>query len=362
MCKSSRLFRNIWVLFALQTSIAFAQPLSQLDIDSYLDNQIPDLISSYSLPGLALAVFGFGEDTIVRAYGLRQTSTRQPMTSSTILQAASISKTMFAVTVMKLVEKGVLDLDVPLAQYSKYETIAADSRSELITARMVLSHTSGLPNALPRGVQPSIGFQPGSRFSYSGWGFRYLQQVVETLTGKSLNLIMEEELWGPLDMNHSSYIWRDEFAFNVADGHRADQTLGREIRRLEREYAEGGVVTTIDDLAKFGEYVLAQITAGNELYLSMVEPQIDIRDYGEGKRMSWSLGWGVEETPAGASIWHTGAAGYFQAFMMLDLDSEKGFAILVNSENGQQIKPDLVTDLLGSNHLSTEYSPSALSR
>jgi|GEM_PF-3588861 len=163
MCKSYRLFRNIWVLFALQASIAFSQPLSQFDIDSYLDNQVPDLISSYSLPGLALAVFGFGEDTIVRAYGLRQTSTRQPMTSSTILQAASISKTMFAVTVMKLVEKGVLDLDVPLAQYSEYETIAADSRSELITARMVLSHTSWSgqvicdnPVKLLSPIQPSL--------------------------------------------------------------------------------------------------------------------------------------------------------------------------------------------------------------
>lgn len=226
---------------------------------------------------------------------------------------------------------------------------------------MILAHTSGLPNALPPGESPSIGFEPGSQFRYSGWGYRYLQQVVEELTGRNLDDLMREQVYEPIGLNRTGYLWREEFEFSAADGHRGDGEFGREIIKFDREYAEGGIITTIDDLARYAEYMLEAIDANSALMQSIVDPVVEIRSFGVDGKMSWSMGWGVEETALGRSIWHTGSYGEFKAFIILDVSRSEGLAVMINSENGLDLIPELVSSLMGEHHLVDEYSPSALS-
>jgi hypothetical protein len=96
----------------------------------------------------------------------------------TVFQAGSVSKTVFAYAVMKLVERNILDLDTPLTRYSPIRILEGDPRLDLITARHVLSHTSGLPNWRSERNPLSIRFTPGERYLYSGEGYSYLQSVV----------------------------------------------------------------------------------------------------------------------------------------------------------------------------------------
>ena len=113
------------------------------------------------------------------AFGTRRQDSGEPVRTDTIFQAASLSKPVFAITVLRLVELAVLELDTPLSGYLPDEYGADDSQLDQITARHVLSHTTGWPNWRPDG-QPLRRESPlGERFTYSGEGYVYLQHVAE---------------------------------------------------------------------------------------------------------------------------------------------------------------------------------------
>jgi CubicO group peptidase (beta-lactamase class C family) len=170
-------------LLTLLPISAIAQNLRTDDL-TLLDELVPSLMLKNNIPGVAISIVRTSGESIAKSYGVLNAELDDPVTNTSIFEAASTSKPMFAQVVMTLVEQNVLTLDQPLSDYIEFETIANDERSELITARMVLTHSSGLPNAVPRGESPSIMFEPGTQYQYSGWGFRYLQNVVEELTQK----------------------------------------------------------------------------------------------------------------------------------------------------------------------------------
>jgi CubicO group peptidase (beta-lactamase class C family) len=161
-----------------------------------MDQQVLHLINSAQIPGLALAVIQKGEIVYTKGYGLLKSDSAAKVTEQTIFDAASLSKPVFGYAVFKLIEAGKLSLDTPLYTYLPYPDIAYDERYKKITARMVLSHTTGFPN-WRGGDKLKIQFTPGEKFSYSGEGFVYLQKVVEKITGKSLNEVMQEMVFTP---------------------------------------------------------------------------------------------------------------------------------------------------------------------
>src|SRR4030095_1153264 len=121
------------------------------------------------------------------AFGVKNASTREPVDDNTVFEAASLSKPVMAYAALKLVDAGKLDLDKPLAQYLEKPYLEGDDRLNLITARRVLTHTTGFPNWRQQGQPLKIVFPPGERFSYSGEGFVYLQKVIERLTGQAFD-------------------------------------------------------------------------------------------------------------------------------------------------------------------------------
>lgn len=109
---------------------------------------------------------------------------KRQVDNETVFEAASISKTVFAYVVMKLCEKGIMNLDTPLSHYLPSPILADDERSNLITARLVLSHQGGLQNFRGLDDPLKIHFTPGTDFMYSGEGYYYLQSAVTQLVGK----------------------------------------------------------------------------------------------------------------------------------------------------------------------------------
>jgi CubicO group peptidase (beta-lactamase class C family) len=165
---------------------------------------------------------------------------------------------VFAYAVLKLCEDGILSLDRPLTTYST-ERLLDDPRVDLITARRVLCHTTGLPNW--RSGPLSLAFTPGERWSYSGEGYWYLQSVITQLLGHvdpdncsvfedglrvcatNIGDYLKANVLTPFGMTSSGYIWNDEYETRVAQGHDAhDGDRVRKVpRRGDRSEAAGHV-------------------------------------------------------------------------------------------------------------------------
>src|SRR6185369_16401263 len=148
-----------------------------------------DLMQLAGVPGLSLALVQNDEVNQVLALGVRNVQSREPVNAETIFEAASLSKPVVAYAVLQLVDAGALSLDVPLAHYCP-SIVPDDAAAVLITARHVLSHTSGLPNLGSVKYPLRTFFSPGSRFSYSGQGFAFLQLAVESLLGEALEVTL----------------------------------------------------------------------------------------------------------------------------------------------------------------------------
>jgi CubicO group peptidase (beta-lactamase class C family) len=206
------------------------------------DPDLQSLLSRHGVPGLALAVVGNGAPVEVATAGVRNAVIGTPVDADTVFEAASLSKPVFAYAVLQLIDSGVLSLDTRL--------------SAAITVRHVLTHTSGLPNWRAKTTPLKTYFAPGERFSYSGEGFVWLQQVVETITGEPTDRLTERLVFEPLEMRRSSYIWQPAFDGAHADPHNAGSSPQSKKKPTEANVAYS-FQTTAPDYARFLGAVLS---------------------------------------------------------------------------------------------------------
>lgn len=322
-----------------------------------LDEAVLSAMARENIPGLSLAVISEG-DLLTRSYGERRVGSGLEVNNETIFEAASLTKPVFALVVLYLERDGLIELDRPLHEYidtsDRYGPDFFESDDyRSITARMVLSHTSGLPNGPP--TPGAIHFEPGTRFAYSGTGFRYLYAAVQQITGQALTPLVEEYVFGPLEMTDSSFIWQGRFQANTTWGHDENGLEDREILHLESEFPEGGLVTNINDYGKFIKFFMDEYNSGNALIRSMLEPTTEARDYGVDGSMFWSLGWGIEDAGLGNRFWHTGSNGSFKSFALFDPEIRNAMILFMNAENGLEIIPGLLEQTIGSTLLSDDY-------
>ena len=220
--------------------------------------------------GAQIALLNDGKIVWTAAFGLRDREHNLPMNPETTTWAASITKSVFAVYVMKLVEQNRLQLDTPvihllekpLDSYPGYRESAVelvrDPRFAVITPRMLLSHSSGLANFayLEPDRKMHLHFAPGSRFAYSGEGLNLLQFVIEQREHKPLEELMQDAIFTPLQMHSTSMVWNDRFAANVADRYDFQERFISHTRR-DRARAAGSMTTSVIDLARFTAALLA---------------------------------------------------------------------------------------------------------
>ncbi|QKG58091.1 beta-lactamase family protein [Hymenobacter sp. BRD128] len=183
------------------------------------------LLQYHHVPGMQLV---YTKGTTVQTYslGVREAGTRQPVTAATIFEAASLGKEMLAYVALRLHDRGLLDLEKPLLSYHDYPRLRGQPRAARITARMALAHTTGLPNWAENPTTPgwrtsalALKYAPDSCWNYSGEGYTLLQKTLEHLTGKSWERLAEEEIFTPLGLKNSSFVWRPAFAAKASAGH-----------------------------------------------------------------------------------------------------------------------------------------------
>lgn len=373
-------FLSALCLLLLLTTSACAPDahVTKLDGDgissSHVDDVVEALMDSANVTGLCLAVLNENHVVYLNAFGYANSERHELLDENSIVLGASFSKVVFAYIVMQLVEEGVLELDTPLytylekplPEYDAYRDLADDDRWRLLTVRTCLSHTTGFPNG--RRGELRFFFDPGTRYAYSGEGIGLLQLVVEQITGRELEELAVERVFMPLDMSRTSYVWKDSFDDNFADGHDITEYPMDYIGRRPRAVAGGSLLTCIADYAKFVQAMMQGRGLDESTWDSMLSPSIRIRsrhqfptlssestDEYDSIELSYGLGWGLFTSEYGRAFFKEGHGPGWQNYNVNFLDQRSAIIIMTNSDNGEKIFKDLLEEVIGDTYTPWEW-------
>jgi CubicO group peptidase (beta-lactamase class C family) len=317
---------------------------------------------------LSVAVVQGSDVVFQQSMGIVDNKTDKHVDEQTVFRTASLSKPVFAYLVMKLVDKGLLDVDKPVHQYlerplyeyADYADLKDDERYKLLTARILLSHQSGFPNwrIINRDRRLDFKFTPGKMFKYSGEGYRLLQFILEEMTGKDFNRLAKENVFQPLGMTNTSFLWEKRFDGNFA------VNLGTGLRRLiERTRAvpnvAGSLLTNTADYAKFLLAIMNGKGLKPKTLEMMLEPQVNITSKSlhapqetnprihETIHLAWSMGWGRFHCSQGEGIFHVGFEEGCDNYAVVFLDRGTGIVLQSVITGVEGIAPPIVKELIG---------------
>lgn len=318
-----------------------------------------EIMRRHAIPGAQLThAHGGAYDTYV--HGVMSQRTGREVTGQTVFQAASLSKVVGAYITLRLVDQGRIDLDTPLWNYWHSNRTEGNAAARKITARMVLNHTTGLPNWQVSPSDPVIDstplvgqFDPGTRFSYSGEGFYLLQRTLEHVTGLGWNALAEREVFSKFDMPSSRYLTDPAFDALNAAGHEKDGST-----RPDRVFAwENTAWTLVTNAHDYNHFVQSALYKGEGLEPSthemMFAPSSDADDHAAPSPadpfIDWGLGVGIQSVNGRKFVWHWGDNPGFKALFVLDPATGESIVLFTNSENGLGTYREVLELFLGEN-------------
>ena len=330
-------------LFSLCVQSAGAEPLLT-DLQTTVERQARDK----QVCAVAYAAIHAGK--ISSSGGASGCERGREPTGDSVFQAASLSKPIFAYAVLKLAQDGSLNIDAPLVSYLPQGYLHLQNpfafghppitdrvvapELQAVTARMVLSHTSGLPNWSSDPL--AFDFKPGTGWQYSGEGFMLLQRAVESITNEKLDDFMRHRLFDPLNMSNTAFRWKPQFA----DGFMPGMPRYMEIPEALAPFS---LHTSANDYAKFLAALMADPQAVQLIAQSpaSVAPKLSL---------GWGLGWGVEQGEKETYIWQWGNNPGYRAFVMASTSSGDAVVMFTNSENGLAMAEPIVAMVLPGSH------------
>ena len=337
------------VLAAMATGAGAAEALV-----ARLDARLPELMRAHGVPGASVALIRGGEIVWAAAYGMADIAAGRPMAPDSLYRVESISKSVTAWGVMRLVEHGLVDLDGPAEDYLggwRFSASPYDARQ--VTVRQLLAHTSGLPlgevgvEYAPGAPMPSLEAHltaearlvrpPGAAFDYSNLGFHVLELLVEKVAGEPFAAHMAREVLSPLGMMQSGFDWSAERAPRIPTGY--DLAGAPVASYVYPASASGGLYATVDDVARFVIAGMAVPFAGAERLLSpetvaqMQAPVTRIPGLFGFVADAYGLGHFIDELDGGrAALWHGGQGhGWMTDFHFVP-ETGDGIVILTNSQ------------------------------
>lgn len=297
------------------------------------------------------------------------------VTTATIYEAASLSKVAFAYIVLKMAERGEIDLDAPLHTLSKkgFGPPALRNTDEYyqLTARMILSHQSGLPNWFTSDVGEKYLQSPGTSFHYSGVAFCLLNEVVEEVTGKTLERLAQTE-FKTIGMHNSSFFQPETgktTQANLASGHDAKgvpdekshfpkQSETDNSGQPYHENPAASLFTTAEDFAK----LMKACVSDEFIRKNMFKPAINLKGNDAKavtsgvsdnslENLSWGLGIGIQRCDNDSIIvFHWGDSETFRNFAAVRLNpdqSHQAIVCLTNSANGSMVFRQVAEPIVG---------------
>lgn len=328
---------------------------------SRLDTFLAEVTTHGPIPGVSLATLREGAPGETHYVGIRGAHDRSAVDASTVFEAASLTKPVVAYIALQLVEEGRLDLSQPLFDICG-DYVPHDVRSRTITAWHVLTHTSGLPNIVRDEAPLRTYFPPGERFSYGSSAFAWLQRTMETVSGRSLEALATERVFGPLNMAHSSLEWQERFARNHAQGYNWEGEAVQK-RQLSSAQASWSLLTTASDYLRFVQHVLVGDGLSAASYTEWFSPHVNVRQGANAEDLpglnppdpdvAWGLGWGLE--PDRNGFFHWGNSPGFRALIIANRVSKDAVVWFANSERGLRLVHEVLPETVAGDHPAVRW-------
>src|SRR5262245_20356060 len=249
-------------------------------------NEIGALITAkmadYHIPGVAFGIVKDGH-TELRAFGVTNVDNSQPVTPDTVFPIASITKTVAATAIMRLVQDGKVAVDAPVRRYLPDFTVKDEAAAASVTVAHLLSHTSGWEGQLApedRGVETMAAFArrladlnqlaaPGDVWSYNNAGFSLAGRLIEVVTGKTIHDALRDLVFAPIGLTHAFTRTGTAMTYRFAVGHRQSKAGQTEVIRpfeLPLGVTAGGGAMSIASLLQYARFQLSGKTdAGQPL-------------------------------------------------------------------------------------------------
>jgi CubicO group peptidase (beta-lactamase class C family) len=319
----------------------------------YLDDFVVTQMQESHIPGLSLAVIGEAKIIKTQCYGFTDQTGKSLITTSTLFQAASISKCLTAVAILRLVDRGDLSLDADVNSTLQSWKIPNNEflKHEGVTLRRLLCHNAGatvhgfsgyvvgfpiptldqILNGAPPANNSAICIEtiPGAKPRYSGGGYTVLQQLLVDVIGRPFPELMQSLVLQPLGMTSSAFDQplRHPLDKNSATGHTES---GKPITgggHLYPEMAAAGLWTTPSDLARFAICVQQSFAAQSN---SILSPKI-AREMLTQQAGGYGLGMEISGNGAALRFFHSGRNAGFDALLMAGAESGNGVVIMINA-------------------------------
>lgn len=268
-----------------------------------IDEFMNERMSFFEIPGASLSIIKDNKIIYTQEYGVTNTNTKKTISPKTLFEAGSITKLVFAFAVMRLYERGEIDLDKPIYEYLPSKEID-DDRYKLMTTRHILSHQSGMSNWPKKDENGKfkLNFIPGTQYGYSGKAYEYLKEVIETITSKSIDVILQEEVLKPLQIENMYFKINEKIERYGANGHK--KYIPSDIFLSESTMVSYSLQSESSSLAKFALALYQRKGLKKETYDEMFKVH-SIRNDGT----KWGLGVRIEDTKDGVSYGHSGSTG-----------------------------------------------------
>ena len=350
---TTRLVGTVCLLNLLASTPAMAQGPAALPADktAKIEAAIMALMSSKHIPGLSIAIVSDNQFRWQSGYGMADLENSVPAKAATVYRIASVAKPLTAVAAMQLVEKGNLDLDAPIQKYVP----TFPTKPWPITTRQLLGHLSGIRNyrgneagstlfysslteALSIFKDDPLDFEPGTKYSYTTYGYTLLGTVIEGASGMSYVDYMRENVFKPAKMSHTQADNVFDIIPNRARGYhpkvygKFDGNL-RNANLIDSSYKipAGGLVSTVEDLANFAIAVQNGVLIKKETFEQMSSPQ-KTRD---GKATAYGLGWYIDGVgDRKGLVWHGGVQPGATSMLFILPKERFALVILTNLEGG----------------------------
>jgi len=322
------------------------------------------LMATDKVPGAALALIRDANIVLEQGYGFRDLAAAAPVTTATLFNIGSISKSFTALGLAQLVDRQRVELDAPVIRYIPDLRLSDPQVAKTVTLRQLLSHTSGLPSdeqwpaQVPSTREGIVGefaaipitAQPGTRFQYCSRCIVLAAYVLERITGQSWETYTTEHIFEPLGMATASFgsIGLEQ-APDRAQPYRHDAVLdevtvplGR-LQYLNSLAPAGGIDANVDEMAR---YALLQLDDGtlsgrrvlsSEMMAELHRPEIVVgTDWTPSARVQnlhYALGWFTADVRGVHLVYHNGINPGFRATIVLAPYAKAGIVVLTNGES-----------------------------
>lgn len=360
-------------LFLISAVCHTSKPNPQYSVEAfttYLNQRIPQLMKTYDISGVAMALLHSGDMVWSNAYGYADQEHQRLMTVEAVCRVESISKSVTAWGVMRLVEQGLLELDSPIQKNLRtWKLPATPFDPNQITVRRLLSGNTGLSLGTigktveyePQTPMPTLQDflnqevnwhqEPGSGFMYSNTGYSLLELLIEEVTGRDFAAYMADEILAPLGMKYSSFAWQEWFHSAIPTGYELNGSAVPPYVYPAR--ASGGLFATVKDIASFvcagmtGAHVDCEVLKWESIQ-QIYTPQVEIDGLFGFVADEYGFGHFIEILSDGRkAVWHGGQGhGWMTHFHSIP-ESGDGIVILTNSQRSWPFMAQVLSDWSG---------------